>query len=245
MPAKVDVLQPPSSKLVLNCALAVAMVVLVLAAYVPVMDAKFIWDDDWLVVKNENLHDLGGLIRLWTPDWWGKKDIPDYYPATWTSFWIERQMWGLNPAGYHVVNILLHAASALVLWRVLAAMGWRWGWFAAAIFAVHPVNVASVAWVAERKNTLSMLFYLLSILMFVRFLQGRRGKHYALSLAMFLLAMLSKTSVAMLPVVLLLVIYLRRDRVAWRDLLATAPFFVGLSKPSTQAVKISAPALSV
>lgn len=230
-----------------HCLLAAAIVAVTLIAYAPASQAKFIWDDDWLLTSNENLGSLAGLGRIWQCNWWSRKDIPDYYPVTWTSFWLERRLWdavgaaasaapakwllggwsisGKDPGGYHLTNILLHAANAVLLWRVLALLGLRWAWLAAVIFAVHPINAASVAWIAERKNTLSMLFYLLSIMFFLKFDQGRRRLHYWLSLGMFALALLSKTSVVMLPAVLLLIVWWRRDRVRWKDLLAAAPFF--------------------
>ncbi len=208
--------------------LAAAIVVLTVAVYWPATRAGFIWDDQWLVTENSNLHDLSGLGQLWRLDWSGERQIPDYYPVTWTSFWLEWQFWGDKPAGYHVTNIALHAVSAVLVWWVLAELGlpWAWAWAAAAIFAVHPINVDSVAWIAERKNTLSMPFYLASILLFARF--ERRGNWllYGLSLGAFVLALLSKTSVVMLPVVLIGLIWWRRGKVGWRDWLIVAPFVV-------------------
>jgi tetratricopeptide (TPR) repeat protein len=203
----------------------VAIVALTLLVYIPAMGGGFLWDDDWLLTDNPHLRNLNGLARIWQFTLGGDKRIPDYFPVTWTSFWIEWQLWGKNPTGYHVTNIALHAANAVLVWLVLARLGVRWAWLAGALFAVHPVNVASVAWIAERKNTLSMLFYLLAWLSYLRFDEKDGWKWYARSLGLFLLALLSKTSVVMLPVVLLLVGWWRRDKVTWRDLLAALPFF--------------------
>ncbi|MCJ7544662.1 MAG: tetratricopeptide repeat protein [Phycisphaerae bacterium] len=229
MPTKVSVLQPSPllpphrSKLLL---LGAVLVVLTLLVYIPAMGGGFLWDDDWLLTENPNLSSFAGLGRLWKVDWWGDKLVPDYFPVTWTSFWIEWRLWHNHAAGYHVTNILLHATSALLLWRVLARLGVRWAWLAGVLFAVHPVNVTSVAWIAERKNTLSMVFYLLALGCYLRFDDRAGRRWYVAALGMFLLALLSKTSVVMLPVVLLLVAWWRRDRVTWRDLLKAAPFFV-------------------
>ncbi len=234
MPTKETVSSPPLLFTLLRpkFLLAVAIVAMTLLVYIPVIHGGFLWDDDWLVVNNPHLSGLNGLARIWQCTLGGDKRIPDYYPVTWTSFWIERHLWGKNPTGYHVTNILLHAVNAVLVWLVLARLGVRWAWLAGALFAVHPVNVASVAWIAERKNTLSMLFYLLSLWCYLRFDEEGGWRWYVQALGAFLLALLSKTSVVMLPVVLLLVGWWRRDKITRRNLLASLPFFamaIGLS----------------
>ena len=163
-------------------------------------------------------------------------------------------MWGLNAAGYHVLNVLLHAASAVLLWRVLRRLKVPGAWLAGMLFALHPVAVQSVAWITERKNTLSLALCLASLLAWLRFedagfhhddttgttkgtahsalppsLKLRRASctpQYLLSLGLFLLALLAKTSVVMLPVVLLLLVWWRRGKLTRENLLRTVPFFV-------------------
>jgi tetratricopeptide (TPR) repeat protein len=153
-------------------------------------------------------------------------------PLTLTTFWTEHALWGLNPLPYHLVNVLLHGLSAVMLWRVLRSFRVRGAWLGAALWALHPVAVESVAWIAEMKNTESGLFFLLSILFFVRWL---RTKHlgepnggawsYALSLFFAALAMTAKSSTVILPVVLCLCAWWMEGRWLWRNLARTVPLF--------------------
>ena len=177
------------------------------AAYVPAMRAGFIWDDDWLLTRNARITDPGGegLYKFWLT-----LEQTDYYPVTWSSLWLEWRAWKDSATGYHIVNIVLHGLGAVLLWRVVGALGIPGAWLIGLIWALHPVNVASVAWISELKNTLSLIFFLLTVLFYLRFDERQAGRWYALSLAMFLLALLSKTSVVMAPVVLLLCLWWRR-----------------------------------
>ena len=215
-----------------------ALVAMVLVSYAWALRADFIWDDDAYVTKNTTLESLDGLRRIWFE--FGA--VPQYYPLVHTSFWIERHLWGLNPLGYHAVNILLHAAGALLVWRLLVRLAVPGAWLAAALFAVHPVEVESVAWITERKNVLSLPLAFLSMLAYWRFAPfeepkessiarpaARRWRWYAASLLLFALAALSKTVVVTLPAVLLVILWWKRGRVAIRDLPPLVPFLaVGL-----------------
>ena len=148
-----------------NWAAAMLLVLLTVAAYLPVLRNGFIWDDDAHVTSNQTLRTLLGLVNIWLKP----ESLPQYYPLTHTSFWIEYHLWGLNPFGYHLVNVLLQALNALLLWRVLDRLRLPGAWLAAAIFAVHPVQVETVAWITERKNLLSATFYLLALWAYGRF----------------------------------------------------------------------------
>jgi hypothetical protein len=141
-----------------------ALLCLTLLAYSPVYSAGFIWDDDVMLTSNALVKASDGLLRMWFTT-----DNVDYWPVTGSSFWLEWRLWGMRAAGYHVSNVLQHAGSALLVWMLLRALGIPGAWFAACLFAVHPVNVESVAWISQRKNTLSQLFFLLSLLCFVQY----------------------------------------------------------------------------
>ncbi len=130
----------------------------------------------------------------------------------------------MQPTGYHVTNLLLQLVNCLLIWLVLTRLAIPAHFFAAVLFAIHPVNVESVAWIAQHKNVLSLLFFLLSVLCFLK-VDGSYHRWYVLSLFLFILAMLSKGSVVVLPVLLLLIIWWQRDRITRHDLWQTAPFF--------------------
>jgi protein O-mannosyl-transferase len=197
--------------------------VIVLAAvvlYLPAIGGGFVWDDDQFVGGSRMAAGLDGLRQFWFTS-----QPRDYFPLTNTSFWIEWRLWGPNPMGYHVTNVLLHAAAAVLLWQVLLRLSVPGAWLAALIFAVHPVSVESVAWIAERKNTLSLVFFAASLLAYLKFDQGGARRWYGWALGFFALALLSKTSVVMLPVVLLGCAWWQRARIRGRDWLRAAPFF--------------------
>ena len=141
---------------------------LTLLAYFPLIGAGFIWDDDYYVFKNIALRSAKGMWDIWAYPF--QPRTPQYYPFTFTTFWVEYHLWGLRPLGFHIVNVVLHAISALVLWRLLQRLQVPGAWLAAAVFALHPVHVESVAWVSERKNVLSGLLFLLALTAYLRWL---------------------------------------------------------------------------
>lgn len=186
--------------------LGAALVTVTLLAYLPAIRGGFIWDDDFYVTGNVHLRSADGLRAIWLD----RSATPQYYPMTHTTFWIEYHLWGLDPLGYHVVNVLLHAAAAILVALVLEALGIPGAWLAAAVFALHPVHVESVAWITERKNTLSAVFYLGSALAFLTSERRPRGRW--LALVLFVAALLSKSVTASLPVALAIAIVWKRGR---------------------------------
>jgi tetratricopeptide (TPR) repeat protein len=199
------------------------LVAITLIAYGPAWHAGFIWDDDAYLTQNPLLTAPDGLRRIWF-----SLDSPSqYFPLTYTMFYMERGLWGLNPAGYHLVNLLLHAANALLVWRVLGRLRVPGAWLAAAIFALHPVQVESVAWITERKNVLMGFFFLLTLWAWIEFIDektGRPWRFYLLALVFYALALLAKTTACTLPAALLLILWLRKMPINWRRLAQVAPF---------------------
>jgi tetratricopeptide (TPR) repeat protein len=211
----------PKTKSALLAALLVGMVV---AAYGPALTAGFIWDDDVYVTDNPLLSAPDGLERIWL----SMDAQSQYFPLTYTAFRIEYGLWGDDPFGYHLINVLLHAANALLLWLLLRRLDIAGAWFAAAVFALHPVHVESVAWVTERKNVMSLFFSLASLLAWLRFTEPRGGsawRFYAASMIFYVLALSSKATACTLPAAQLLVLWLRGQPIDRRRIAQVAPFF--------------------
>jgi protein O-mannosyl-transferase len=225
--------------------------------YYPSLSGGVLWDDDKLLTESSIIKSSDGPRRIWC-----STEAVDFWPATNTSLWMEWRLWGMTLAGYRVTNVIIHIAVALLIWTILRRLSILGAYLAAMIFVVHPVNVESVAWIAQRKNTLAMLFFLLSILWYLKGMQqvgtqrvtsrqqatdafprGTVGAGkvagdvihpssliphpsscYWLSLAAFALAMLSKGSVAVLPVLLLGIIWWQRQ-ITRRDVFRVLPFF--------------------
>jgi tetratricopeptide (TPR) repeat protein len=200
--------------------LGLLLVLAVIAVYTPVGWAGAVWDDDLLVTHNPVIIGPHGLKEIWTTS------AADVCPLTLTTFWLEHALWGLDLRLYHVVNVLFHAACALVLWRVLRGLKMPGAWLGAALWALHPVQVESVAWIAELKNTESGLFFLLSILFFVRWLRNGPVWSYALCIVFAALALAAKSSTVILPAALCLGAWWVEGRWQWRNLLRVAPIAV-------------------
>lgn len=208
--------RPPIERFRLGAALLVLSAVI---AYLPAINAGFIWDDNLLLIANRQMEGISGLNQIWL----GKNSC-DYTPLTLTIFWLEHALWGNTPTGYHVVNILLHALAAVLLWRNLSILRIRGSWLAALLFVIHPVNVASVAWIAELKNTLSAVLFFASLLAFLIWQERPNERLYAVSIALFALAGLSKGAVVSLPIVLCLCILWRNGKITGRDFFRVTPF---------------------
>jgi len=196
------------------------------AAYIPaILQGGFIWDDDKYVTDNPLLTAPDGLYRIWF-----STDAPSqYFPLVYTSFWAEYRLWGFNPAGYHTVNVVIHCLNALLLWAILRRLAVPGAWLASAIFTLHPVQVESVAWITERKNVLMLLFSLLSILCWVRFVfdnqNGRKAIFlYAGSLVFCALSLFSKATACTLPAALVLILWLKGSSINAKRWLQIVPY---------------------
>ncbi|MGO9609118.1 MAG: tetratricopeptide repeat protein [Verrucomicrobiia bacterium] len=211
---------------------AALIIVLTVLAYLPVMHGGFVWDDDsWTTGIKGLLRDVSGLRAMWCR----LTALQQYYPLSGTTFWLDYHLWGFWTLPYHVENVLLHAASAVLFWQLLRRLKTPGAWLAGAVFALHPVMVESAGWITERKNVLSLVFYLGALLAYGRFNSfwkednGSRAQHrgaYGLALLLCLCALLAKTTAFSLPAVIVLIGWWKRGRVRWReDVLPTLPMF--------------------
>ena len=207
-----------------------ALGLLVVGSYFPTFFAGFVWDDE--IITEAVVRDWSGLWHIWFSPTEIKRE-GHYWPLVYTTFWLEHKLWGYAPTGYHVVNVLLHLGNVLLLWRLAGRLTVPGAWLLAAVFAVHPLHVESVAWVIERKDLLSTLFYLAAFSTWVHFAEESRPefgwRRYLLALALFVLGLLCKSIVVTLPAALLIWHWWQSGRVTGVDLLRLAPFFaVGL-----------------
>ena len=201
-------------------ACAAFIVAAVFAAYQPVWHAGFVWDDDAHLMRPD-MRSLHGLWRIWADP----SATQQYYPVLYTAFWIEHHLWGDAATWYHVANIALHCAAVCLLLRVLTRLSVPGACLGAALFALHPVNVETVAWVSEQKNTLSAVFYFAAALAYLRFDSSRVPRWHAAALLLFFLALLSKSVTATLPAAILVLVWWRRGSISpKRDIAPLLPF---------------------
>ncbi len=199
-----------------------ALLLATLAAYYPAWHGGFLWDDEAHITRRD-LRSMEGLWRIW----FDLGATQQYYPVVHSAFWLQHKLWGDDTLGYHLVNIILHALSAFLLAVILRRLAVPGAMLAAFIFALHPVQVESVAWITELKNTLSGVFYLGAAFAYLHFDRSRRKQMYALALGLFVLGLLSKTVTATLPAALLVVFWWQGRQLTWRrDVMPLLPFFV-------------------
>src|SRR6266481_3955034 len=190
-------------------------------AYQPAWHGGLLWDDDANIASPE-LRSLDGLRRIW----FEPRATQQYYPLLYSSSWLQERFWRDSPTGYHLVNLLLHIGCAVLVLKILRLLRIPGGELATIVFALHPVNVETVAWITERKNTLSGVFGLAATLWYLKFDEGRSRRSYALALGLFLLGVLSKTAIVTLPFALLVIFWWKRDAISWRrDVVPLIPFF--------------------
>jgi protein O-mannosyl-transferase len=202
-------------------AVLIALILATLVAYQPAWHGGILWDDAGHLTRAD-LASASGLARIW----FEPGVTQQYYPVVHTAFWILNGLWGHHTIGYHLVNVLLHATSAWLLWLLLRRLSVPGGLLAATIFALHPVHVESVAWITELKNVLSGVFYLSAFLFYMRWHEDHRPRTYWIAFGLFVLAVFSKTVTVTLPAAILVVLWWRHGRMALRDVRPLVPFFV-------------------
>jgi tetratricopeptide (TPR) repeat protein len=212
----------PRRKIINPWVAAIIFMAVIAVAYFPALNGDRLWDDDAHLTSPE-LRSLHGLIQIWTKP----EATQQYYPLIHSAFWVEHKLWGDTPRAYHLVNIFLHTISATLLLIILQRLRIPGAWLVAGIFALHPVQVESVAWISEQKNTLSGVFFFSAALLYLRFDETRRRGFYFVALAFFLLGLLCKTVIATLPAALLVVFWWQRGKLLLkRDVWPLIPFFV-------------------
>ncbi len=201
--------------------LCLILAIVTILAYQPAWHGGLLWDDDNCSTPRE-LRSLDGLGRIW----FQPRATAQYYPLVYTSYWLQQRLWGDSTTGYHLVNLLLHIGCAVLVLKILRFLRVPGAELAAVIFALHPVNVETVAWIAERKNTLSGIFALAATLFYLKFDESRSRRSYALAIGLFLLGLFSKTAIVTLPLAWLVIFWWKRGAISWRrDVVPSIPFF--------------------
>jgi len=221
-PARVLPMPPPASttRRLPEPLLGLVLIAAVLVAYAPALGGGLLWDDD-AHLTTAALQGWDGLRRIW----FDLGATQQYYPVLHSAFWVEHRLWGDAVAGYHLANAALHALAACLVVLVAQRLALRGAWVAGFLFALHPVNVESAAWISEQKNTLSLVFALLATLAWLQFDDSRARRHWLAALALFALALGTKSVTATTPCVWLVIAWWRRGTLSWsRDAAPAAPF---------------------
>ena len=197
------------------------LAVVTMLAYQPAWHGGLLWDDDNCTTPLE-LRSVDGLRRIW----FQPRATAQYYPLLFSSYWLQQRLWGDSPSGYHLVNLLLHIGCVVLVLKILRFLRIPGAELAAIIFALHPVNVETVAWISERKNALSGIFALAATFSYLKFDENRSRRSYALAIGLFLLGLLSKTAIVTLPLAWLVIFWWKRGAISWRrDVVPSIPFF--------------------
>ncbi|MDP2689109.1 MAG: tetratricopeptide repeat protein [Deltaproteobacteria bacterium] len=226
-------------RVIIPGAALVALITLII--YLPSLGNGFVnWDDPVYIHKNEFIRTLDFAFIRWA---FTSVFFSNWHPLTMLSYAIDYSLWGENPFGYHLENIILHAVNTFLVFLVTARIFERAGSTgrkataacvaASLLFGIHPLHVESVSWISERKDVLSGFFFFLAVLAYLRYARtgaGRKAPYYAATLVLFLLALLSKPMVVTFPVVLLILDFYPLGRLSgWRDLARAVvekiPFF--------------------
>jgi Flp pilus assembly protein TadD len=205
-----------------DAVLGLLLIAAVCVAYAPALAGDLLWDDAAHITVGA-LQGWDGLARIWLEP----GATQQYYPVLHSAFWVEHRLWGSSVLGYHLVTAALHAGAACLVVLLGQRLAIRGAWIAGFLFALHPVHVESVAWISEQKNTLSLVFSLLASLAWLRFDESRERRHWMVAFALFAFALGAKTVTATVPCALLVLVWWRRGRIAWRrDVVPLLPWLV-------------------
>jgi Flp pilus assembly protein TadD len=204
-----------------SAGIALAIAAATFAAYWPAIHGGWLWDDRLEVMDNVSVHAASGWWRSWV-----HPEGMDYFPVKGTAQWAEWHLWGASTTGYHLANVALHVVASLLAWRLFTRLGIKFGWVGGAVIALHPLAVESVAWIAEFKNELSLVFLLVAADGYIASEKGGPRRSYVIALVAFVLALLSKSTVVMFPVACLCYDLWAKGRIVLRDLLRAGPFFL-------------------
>ena len=219
----------------LDLLLAFILVTSTFLAYQPAWHGLTIWDDAEYIANNAEFTTLNALKRIW----FEHGSTLHYFPLLDTAFWIQQKLWGSSTLGYHLVSIACHAAGALLILVILRRLQVKGAWLAAAIFALHPVYVESVAWISELKNTMSGAFYLGAVLAYLRFDEIRKPSSYGLAAGLFLCGLLSKTTVIVWPLGMLVILWWKHGALCWRrDVLPLVALFALAAMDGWMAIRV-------
>jgi len=194
--------------------------------YWPAIHGGWLWDDGLYIVDNPFVHSPDGYWKVWLNlNPLGSHYPGNYNPLTTLTEWLEWRLWGNDTLGYHLVNIALHVTSAVLLWRLFARLGFSFAWLGAMIFLVHPVQVESVAWISELKNTLALPPLLMALLMWLDYEEKGGRDHYRSAILWYVLSVAAKSSGLMMPIVMLVHAWWKKGRITIQDARNVAPFF--------------------
>jgi tetratricopeptide (TPR) repeat protein len=195
---------------------------LCLIVYFPVLYGSELWDDGFHLTA-PGLRSLSGLGHIW----FQLGATQQYYPILHSFFWLENSVWGQSVLGYHLANICLHVINAYLFFILLRHLEIKGAWLASFLFALHPLGVESVAWISEQKNTLSLMFYLSSALVYFNWLVSKNKNTYIIALVLFILALLSKSVTATLPCAILVILIWKKGSLNFKeDILPLTPWFI-------------------
>lgn len=193
-------------------------------SFSPVLQSGFLWDDD-AITENPLLKSPEGLYKIWfSPSVMTKE--AHYWPLAYTAFWFQSRLWALHPLGYHLVNLLFHILNTLLIGSIFFRIDKKSAYFAALLFAVHPVHVEAVAWIIELKDVLSVTFYLAAFLLFMKFYEEKKNPLYIFSLLAFAAALFTKSMTVTFPAALLLWMLAMKKNISLRNILLLSPFVV-------------------